>query len=228
MNFDMAMERAKLNVQLSDFIYWCKNSCKRKPGHYSCAIDAVFELFYYQIYPTFKIVNFHGNQLFCKMKEICETREQKFQTEINELRDLFWEVAMRYCTSLHPKGTANAEVSEILHKLFDCINSKQLFGEAILSCDSCNAILKKAFPVPLVLTLEMSETGTTLQDKLTKINLSEQICSCQCKSKLPINNGSFLLIEIGHQIMSEMIINKYITFQGNIFEMCGGIRGNFF
>jgi hypothetical protein len=143
MNFAMA----RLNVQLSDLIYWCKNTCRRRPGYYSCAIDAVFELFYYEIYPTLKIIDFYGNELFCKMKEICEKREQKFLNEVDNLRDLFWEVAMTYCTSLHPKGTANAEATEILHKLFDCSDSKRLFGEAILSCDSCNYMLKKRRPL---------------------------------------------------------------------------------
>ena len=77
MNFDMAMKRAKLNVRLSDLIYWCKNTCRTKAGHYNCAIDAVFELYFNGIYPTLKIVDFYGNELFCKMKQICEKKRAK-------------------------------------------------------------------------------------------------------------------------------------------------------
>ncbi len=82
MNFEMEMKRAKLNVQLSDLIYWCKNTCRRKAGYYSCAIDAVFELFFYEIYPTLKIIDFYGNELFCKMKEICEKESKDFKMKL--------------------------------------------------------------------------------------------------------------------------------------------------
>ena len=61
------------------------------------------------------------------------------------LRDLFWETAMKHCKSLYPKGTSNAEVSEILKKLFEWKDSKLIFGEILLICDSCSSILKKTF-----------------------------------------------------------------------------------
>ncbi len=85
MNFEMAMKREKLSVQLSDLIYWCKNTCSRKAGYYSCAIDSVFELFFYEIYPTLKSNEPYGNELFCKAIEICRKRKQKFQNEVNYL-----------------------------------------------------------------------------------------------------------------------------------------------
>jgi len=78
MNFEMAMKTTKLTVQISDLINWCKNTCRKKTGYYSCAIDAVFELFYYEMYPTLKIIDFYGYILFCKINEICEKREQRF------------------------------------------------------------------------------------------------------------------------------------------------------
>ncbi len=40
-------------------------------------------LSFYEIYPTLKTIDFYGNELIYKMKEIWGKREQEFQSEVH-------------------------------------------------------------------------------------------------------------------------------------------------